>query len=100
MHKYCHVLLEALVEDLGSVPSTHIGWLKTTCNSSSRGSDSLFCLLQVPACLWCKYIHTLSHIHIDRKNVKILKKKIRKKNQRGSNGDRGQGQAWLGEIRR
>ena len=29
----------APVEDVCSVPSIHIRWLRTTCNASSRGSD-------------------------------------------------------------
>ena len=32
----------ALAEDLSSIPSIQVRWLKTTCNSSSRGSDALF----------------------------------------------------------
>jgi hypothetical protein len=34
--------LAALPEDPGSVPSNHIGWLTTACNSSSSGFDNLF----------------------------------------------------------
>lgn len=31
----------ALLEDLSSIPRTHVGWLITSCNSSSRGSNTL-----------------------------------------------------------
>ena len=33
-------VLTALSEDLGSIPSTHIGQLTTACDSSSRESDT------------------------------------------------------------
>jgi hypothetical protein len=45
----------ALGEDPGLVLSTHIGQLTTTCNSSSRKSDTYFQLLQAPA---LKYTYT------------------------------------------
>lgn len=32
----------AFLEDLSSTPRTHVGWLITSCNSSSRGSNTLF----------------------------------------------------------
>lgn len=32
----------ALVDDASLIPSTHVGKLTTTCNSSPRGSDSIF----------------------------------------------------------
>lgn len=34
--------LAVRAEDLGMAPSTHIGWLTTTCNSSSGRSSALF----------------------------------------------------------
>ena len=42
-------MLPAPVEDLGSVPSIHIGQLKNTNNSSSEGSDSPSWPPQAPA---------------------------------------------------
>lgn len=42
----------ALEGDLGSVPSTHNGWLTTAYNSSCRESDTLFGLLQTPTCTY------------------------------------------------
>lgn len=32
----------ALLDDLCAVPSTHVRWSRSTCNSSSLGSDTLF----------------------------------------------------------
>lgn len=50
--------LTALAKDLGLVPGTHVRWLKTNCNPSSRGSNNLFWLLHVCGA------HTLTHIKI------------------------------------
>jgi hypothetical protein len=38
----------ALPEDLSSVPSTHVGWLKAACNSRFRAPDIAFCPLKRP----------------------------------------------------
>ena len=40
-------MLDFLPEDPGSIPSTHVT-SQTICNSSSRGSDALFCLQWAP----------------------------------------------------
>ena len=45
----CFRACVALAEDLDSIPSTHIRWLTTTCNSSSRESGALFRALWVSA---------------------------------------------------
>lgn len=34
--------LDAMTEDQSWNPSTYVGWLTTTCNFSSGGSDALF----------------------------------------------------------
>lgn len=44
--------------DPGAIPSTHVAWLTTTCNSSSKGSDTCF-WLPWESVLTC----TDSHIH-------------------------------------
>lgn len=46
----------ALMEDL-HVPSAHVGQLKTTCNSSSRG-------ISVTSMGICHYVNISPHIHI------------------------------------
>lgn len=57
------IALAALAENQGSVPSTHVGWLTTTCNSSSRLSD-LFSPPNAPA----HTSHTYSTIHTKKIN--------------------------------
>lgn len=51
-----------LTEDLSSVPSTHIRWLITTCNSSTR-TDTFF---QPPWATVFKLIDTPTYTHNDR----------------------------------
>lgn len=58
-------LSTALAEYLSWVPSTHIGQLITTCNSSSKGSDTLF---------WLTFLYT--HIHMTHTYKHIIKNKI------------------------
>jgi hypothetical protein len=61
-------LLTVLAEGMSLVPRNHVGWLKTTCNSSSRGTDSPF----LASTRGCFHIHNLSlslthtHTHTER----------------------------------
>ena len=65
----------ALIEDLGTVLSTHAGPLTTTPNSSSRKSDALLCPLLVG-------IHTA-----DTETYTCIEIEINTKKQRISRGD-------------
>ena len=51
-----------LAEDLGSVPSTHIKWLITIYQSSSKGYNTLFQFFRALLNLW----HAHTHIHINK----------------------------------
>lgn len=51
--------LADLPENLSSVSSTYIGWLISTCNSNSKGSNTFFWPLRVPACT--RYSHALKN---------------------------------------
>ena len=57
------MLLEALVEDLGSVPSTHIGWLAVHVTPIPEN------LMRSPAALHTAAIHSdkQAYIHIEKK---------------------------------
>lgn len=48
--------IEALVEGLG-LASNSVWYFMTSCNSDSRGPDSLFLSPQVLECMECTYIH-------------------------------------------
>jgi hypothetical protein len=54
-----HPCWAACAGDLSSDPSIHTGWLTTTCNSTSKGSDALFCTPWAPkhTCI-CSHKHT------------------------------------------
>lgn len=47
--------------DLTPIPSTEVRWITTTCNSSFQGSNTLFILWRVPACVWLSLTHTHTH---------------------------------------
>lgn len=49
--------LAALVEDWGSVASTHTGKFTNTCNFSFKGSKVLFWPSRAPAHRWGSYKH-------------------------------------------
>lgn len=51
----------ALPEDQSSIPTTHVEWLSTACNSSPMGSDILFLLLKILVRV-CHCPHTYRHI--------------------------------------
>lgn len=53
--------LAALLEDQNSVPSTHIGQLKNSCNFSSSGSITLFSIHWLPNACTC--MHTSARAH-------------------------------------
>lgn len=52
--------------DLTPISSTEVRWITTTCNSSFQGSNTLFILWRVPACVWL----SLTHAHMHKKNLK------------------------------
>jgi len=60
----------ALAEDLSSVPNTHVRWLTTTCNSSSRDPTHMAseCPVSPPPTHThtCLLTHKLTHKHTNK----------------------------------
>ena len=57
--------LNVLAENPGLVPSTHTGQLTTACNSSSRESSAILCVLRY---LHAQNTHNLIDTHICKSN--------------------------------
>lgn len=60
--------LVPLPEDLSSISSTLRRCLKSPCNFSSRGSDTLFCSLQVSTHYTIHVVYRYTCIHIKKKS--------------------------------
>lgn len=58
----------SIARDPSLVLSTQVGWHATTCNFSSRGSNFLFCPMQVPSYV---YIPTYVYVYVYIVELKI-----------------------------
>jgi hypothetical protein len=59
--------------DPSSVPSTHVEWLTTTCNSSFRAPTTSF---WPPWEFVLMYVHRLTHIHMGKRKINLKTSKL------------------------